>query len=302
MKHYSLRRVADSKDLQLVVTDSRSSQTAVYQYPPEQQYPLDAPRYYFDLPNLFVDIAAAVSDQWGDSGDSTSPSGAVHLAAGGEAHVGAVTLHSLARQAQRAVADGSGNSRRFKDGRDLFSKIEAMANTALESDVTSITDVLKSNNWKKSQPMRFVRANPDAWFVTNVFIRSNQQKDAIDIYQGTQAVFDTLLAKEDLDEASRSTVESFKTGQQDDCDFIAYGEVAQLLDDSNMLVFLDDASLTAWIRDEAKAKNTLHPSTPANVHIGVVQQVVDEDDPLSELGAHPSMTVTHFANLVSPRH
>jgi hypothetical protein len=318
VKHFSLRRVADSKNLQLMVRDVRSGESAVYEYPPEQQYPLGSSRYYFDIPNIFVDIAVLLDER--DDVWTTSPTGALPISepsaasatssGRSSAHsiVGVLSLRSLAREAQRAAADGSGNSLRFKDGRDLFAKLEdisqGVASKVVEESADgsdAITDVLKSNNWKKNQPMRFARANPQAWFVTNVFARSNQQKNPIDIYAGTQAVFEAVRAGDAADSALIERINAFEAGQKDNCDLISYGEVAGLVDDSNMLVFLSADALAKWIRGEAKAKNVLHPSTPAHVYIASEQQVSDSDDPMFELSAGKPVTVTHVANILAPK-
>lgn len=269
-------------------------------YPPREQYPLGTPRYVNDRPNLFLDVVDILDGNPPAIDDENAP-----IPQGST-----VSLRFLAARAARASADGSGNMDRFNDGRNLWGKIvEHAARTVRTPDAPPITDVRRTHNWKKSQPMRDVCADPDAWFVSGFYARSNARKDAFHAWRGLDQVFDAVSQRvaagavgEGADEGARSTLESIermRIARDGNADYPTYGQIAELVGDSNMLVFHNDASLADWIRGQIKDGEDMYQDTPVDI-IVAPDPGVDEDSP-SYLEPHSIMPASHLANVLSPR-
>lgn len=288
MPKLQLTVLAHTRDIALSVIAVDGSARLSHIYPALEQYPLANDRYINDRPNLFVDVLDVLdgNEPRNDAGDTVTPRGS------------AVSLRTLAQRAQRAAADGSGNARRFKDARDLWAKLGEYVDGAVrQPEAEPIVDVRKNRNWKKNQPMKEVRADPDAWFVTEVFSRSNPRKDAVRVYRGLDAVFDTLLI--DLDDIAGAAVSSMRGAIVDNLDYPTYQQIANALNDSNMLVFHRDADLAAWIREQAKGQDFLYPDTPAHVFSTPTPEL-DEEDPEYRAAAS-TMTASHLANVIAPK-
>lgn len=210
-----------------------------------------------------------------------------------------VHLRSLCTHAARRAADGSGNARRFKDARTLWDKIEKHVLARIVTpEAQPITDVRRSHNWKKNQPYKDIPANPDAWFVTEVYSRSNPRKDAVKAYRGINAVFEALLRAEGTGDVS-SSAGQIREAIAENLDYPYYGEIAALLGDSNMLVFHNDQSLAQWLRSEAGQHDAVFPDTPVEVYT-VPDKSLDKDDP-RYLPAQLLSAAGHFANIIAPR-
>lgn len=212
-----------------------------------------------------------------------------------------VHLRSLCAHAARRAADGSGNARRFKDARALWDKIEKhVLEHIVTPEAQPITDVRRSHNWKKNQPYKGVPANPDAWFVTEVYSRSNPRKDVFKAYRGINAVFDALLHAEGTGEGNiPSSIGQIREAIAENLDYPYYGEIAALLRDSNMLVFHNAESLAQWLRSEAGQHDAVFPDTPVEVYT-VPDNTLDKDDP-RYLSAQLRSAAGHFANIIAPK-
>jgi hypothetical protein len=165
-----------------------------------------------------------------------------------------------------------------------------------------ITDVRKSKNWRKNQPEAQVRADPQAYYVTNVFSRSNQQKNPIDVYCGLTSVFDALL--EGLDDLAAADLLEMKMGIADNLNFPSYQQVSKSLDDSNMLVFHNDESLAAWIREEAKKKEYVYSGTPAVLHLPKSASTLPgdaADRTALDASDGDTLTASNLANRIVPK-
>ncbi|MCI1983399.1 MAG: hypothetical protein LKJ47_01305 [Bifidobacteriaceae bacterium] len=299
MKNFKFTKPRGSHDIALVVEDAASGVRTSRLYDPQELYPLQSDRYYTDLPNLFVDVLDVV-----DGGSVREDSLEVGSAQASKAErAPSITLRTLTRRAQRSAADGSGNAQRFSDAKNLWNKMEShILSGVVTPDAQPITDVRKSKNWRKNQPMAQVRVNPQAYFVTNVFSRSNQQKDPLDVYCGLSAVFDALL--EGLDDLAAADLLEMRTGIKDNLNFPAYAQISKALDDSNMLVFHNDESFAAWIREETKKKEYVYSGTPAVMHLPKAKPSIPGDDgPRADLDVEDGakITVSNLANRIAPK-
>lgn len=262
-------------------------------YSAEEQYPLAASRYAVNLANIFIDVCDAIDHDYADCGIGLE---AEETAANNPS----ISLHTLTLRARRAVTNGSGQvDARFHDAQSLWEKLCAhVVRHAVQVEAEPILDVRKSHNWRKNQPMAEVIADPQAWYVTDMFNRSNIKKDAIHIYHGLGAVLDHIATDES--EAWR------KAATQDLC-LPQYRSVSELLDDSNMLVFHNNESLRAWLSEQSAAKSgqaVLDPNTPVILHrattsVGAHAIVGDrhegEPEALAELKDGDSAGAANFA-------
>lgn len=269
----------------------------IHVYPPQEQYPLANGRYINDAPDLFLDILDILDGNADDyCAADTADAGSLPGIPGSAVH-----LRSLCSHAARRAADGSGNARRFKDARALWDKIEKhVLEHIVTPEAQPITDVRRSHNWKKNQPYKGVPANPDAWFVTEVYSRSNPRKDVFKAYRGINAVFDALLHAEDTGEGNiPSSIGQIREAIAENLDYPYYGEIAALLGDSNMLVFHNAESLAQWLRSEAGQHDAVFPDTPVEVYT-VPDNTLDKDDP-RYLPAQLRSAAGHFANIIAPK-
>ena len=269
----------------------------IHVYPPQEQYPLANGRYINDAPDLFLDIVDILDGNADDyCAADTADAGSLPGIPGSVVH-----LRSLCAHAARRAADGSGNARRFKDARALWDKIEKhVLEHIVTPEAQPITDVRRSHNWKKNQPYKGFPANPDAWFVTEVYSRSNPRKDVFKAYRGINAVFDALLHAEGTGEGNiPSSIGQIREAIAENLDYPYYGEIAALLRDSNMLVFHNAESLAQWLRSEAGQHDAVFPDTPVEVYT-VPDNTLDKDDP-RYLSAQLRSAAGHFANIIAPK-
>ena len=267
----------------------------IHVYPPQEQYPLATSRYINDAPDLFLDIVDILDGNADDCcAVNTADAGSLPGIPGSVVH-----LRSLCAHAARRAADGSGNARRFKDARTLWDKIEKhVLEHIVTPEAQPITDVRRSHNWKKNQPYKDIPANPDTWFVTEVYSRSNPRKDVFRAYRGINAVFEALLRAEGTGDVS-SSVGQIRGAIAENLDYPYYGEIAALLGDSNMLVFHNDQSLAQWLRSEAGQHDAVFPDTPVEVYT-VPDNSIEKDDP-RYLPAQMRSSAGHFANIIAPK-
>ncbi len=286
--------LSDGGDVALLVPGDDAVMRVAHVYPPLEQYPLGTDRYVKDRPNLFLDVLD-ITD--GNEPRDDADSEAQALAEAGNS----VSLRSLAQRAARASADGSGNARRFKDGRDLWGKITAHALAAVNAaGEEPILDVRRSHNWKKNQPLRDHGADPEAWFVSRFYSRSNSRKDAFFAARGMDQVFTALTGGGiSVDAQVVEDVERTRIARDGNADYPTYAQMARLLDDSNMLVFHDDASFAQWLREQAKAQDVMYPDTPVDVWTEP-DPSADPDDS-SYLAPHSQLPAAHLANVLAPR-
>lgn len=341
MTHY-LSRVPSSpsqgsKPISLYVYDSTvgsdSPAALLHTYPPQEQYPLGADRFLKDRPNVFLDVAdllegnrltvedfADFPQDWqdsADSGDSRESQDSQKASLSGEMTV--VHLSALCQYASRRSADGSGNARRFKDARDLWTRLRKLVlDRIVTPQATPIVKVRKASNWKKNQAFKDVTCDPRAWYVSRVFGRSNSRKDAFVAYRGWEALARDLGGSSTIPAAPvlaaggpsaktmggdaptvSSALSSAVTAAKENLDYPTFGEIAAFLDDSNMVVFHDDASFAALIRDNAGKGKEIFPDTPVEVHT-VPDPQMDPDDP-AFLPESSTMGANHFANVIAPR-
>uniref|UniRef100_UPI00374FC5B9 hypothetical protein n=1 Tax=uncultured Scardovia sp. TaxID=655654 RepID=UPI00374FC5B9 len=254
-------------------------------------------RYINDAPDLFLDIIDILDGNADDyRAADTADGGSLPGTPGPAVH-----LRSLCSHAARRAADGSGNARRFKDARALWDKIEKhVLEHIVTPEAQPITDVRRSHNWKKNQTYKNTPANPDAWFVTEVYSRSNPRKDVFKAYRGINAVFDALLHAEGTGEGNiPSSIGQIREAIAENLDYPYYGEIAALLGDSNMLVFHNAESLAQWLRSEAGQHDAVFPDTPVEVYT-VPDNTLDKDDP-RYLPAQLRSAAGHFANIIAPK-
>lgn len=290
MTRYELRTVSGSRDIALLLNDDSGTLRLAHVYAEREQYPLGTDRYYRNLPNLFVDILDLLDGNVPEVEDDALPD---DVADGNP-----ISLKTLTQRAAHAAADGSGNARRFKDARGLWNTIGKHVSSRIKRpEDDPIVDVRRAKNWKKNQPMRSVPADPGAWFLTGVYSRSNQRKNPVTIYRGLAALYVTMLGE--LDETAAPKVTHSRDAISVNLDYPTYAEIADMLDDSNMLVFHNDQSLADWIREQAKAQDILYPETPIQVHV-MPDHSIEEDDP-RYLPADSTMDVAHLANVLAPR-
>lgn len=304
MPHYELKMVRShdhGEDIALYRKDAGlrgiDALKLIHVYPPQEQYPLANGRYINDAPDLFLDIVDILDGNADDyCAADTADAGSLPGIPGSVVH-----LRSLCAHAARRAADGSGNARRFKDARALWDKIEKhVLEHIVTSEAQPITDVRRSHNWKKNQPYKGVPANPDAWFVTEVYSRSNPRKDVFKAYRGINAVFDALLHAEGTGEGNiPSSIGQIREAIAENLDYPYYGEIAALLRDSNMLVFHNAESLAQWLRSEAGQHDAVFPDTPVEVYT-VPDNTLDKDDP-RYLSAQLRSAAGHFANIIAPK-
>ncbi len=341
MTHYLLRVPSSpsqgSKPISLYVYDSTvgsdSPAALLHTYPPQEQYPLGADRFLKDRPNVFLDVAdllegnrltvedfADFPQDWqdsADSGDSRESQDSQKASLSGEMTV--VHLSALCQYASRRSADGSGNARRFKDARDLWTRLRKLVlDRIVTPQATPIVKVRKASNWKKNQAFKDVTCDPRAWYVSRVFGRSNSRKDAFVAYRGWEALARDLGGSSTMPAAPvlaaggpsaktmggdaptvSSALSSAVTAAKENLDYPTFGEIAAFLDDSNMVVFHDDASFAALIRDNAGKGKEIFPDTPVEVHT-VPDPQMDPDDP-AFLPESSTMGANHFANVIAPR-
>lgn len=341
MTHYFLRVPSSpsqgSKPISLYVYDSTvgsdSPAALLHTYPPQEQYPLGADRFLKDRPNVFLDVAdllegnrltvedfADFPQDWqdsADSGDSRESQDSQKASLSGEMTV--VHLSALCQYASRRSADGSGNARRFKDARDLWTRLRKLVlDRIVTPQATPIVKVRKASNWKKNQAFKDVTCDPRAWYVSRVFGRSNSRKDAFVAYRGWEALARDLGGSSTMPAAPvlaaggpsaktmggdaptvSSALSSAVTAAKENLDYPTFGEIAAFLDDSNMVVFHDDASFAALIRDNAGKGKEIFPDTPVEVHT-VPDPQMDPDDP-AFLPESSTMGANHFANVIAPR-
>ena len=302
MPHYELKMVRShdhGEDIALYRKDAGlrgiDALKLIHVYPPQEQYPLANGRYINDAPDLFLDIVDILDGNADDyCAADTADAGSLPGIPGSVVH-----LRSLCAHAARRAADGSGNARRFKDARALWDKIEKhVLEHIVTPEAQPITDVRRSHNWKKNQPYKGVPANPDAWFVTEVYSRSNPRKDAVKAYRGINAVFEALLRAEGTGDVSLSAGQ-IREAIAENLDYPYYGEIAALLRDSNMLVFHNAESLAQWLRSEAGQHDAVFPDTPVEVYT-VPDNTLDKDDP-RYLSAQLRSAAGHFANIIAPK-
>lgn len=341
MTHYLLRVPSSpsqgSKPISLYVYDSTvgsdSPAALLHTYPPQEQYPLGADRFLKDRPNVFLDVAdllegnrltvedfADFPQDWqdsADSGDSRESQDSQKASLSGEMTV--VHLSALCQYASRRSADGSGNARRFKDARDLWTRLRKLVlDRIVTPQATPIVKVRKASNWKKNQAFKDVTCDPRAWYVSRVFGRSNSRKDAFVAYRGWEALARDLGGSSTMPAAPvlaaggpsaktmggdaptvSSALSSAVTAAKENLDYPTFGEIAAFLDDSNMVVFHDDASFAALIRNNAGKGKEIFPDTPVEVHT-VPDPQMDPDDP-AFLPESSTMGANHFANVIAPR-
>ena len=341
MTHYLLRVPSSpsqgSKPISLYVYDSTvgsdSPAALLHTYPPQEQYPLGADRFLKDRPNVFLDVAdllegnrltvedfADFPQDWqdsADSGGSRESQDSQKASLSGEMTV--VHLSALCQYASRRSADGSGNARRFKDARDLWTRLRKLVlDRIVTPQAAPIVKVRKASNWKKSQAFKDVTCDPRAWYVSRVFGRSNSRKDAFVAYRGWEALARDLGGSSTMPAAPvlaaggpsaktmggdaptvSSALLSAVTAAKENLDYPTFGEIAAFLDDSNMVVFHDDASFAALIRDNAGKGKEIFPDTPVEVHT-VPDSQMDPDDP-AFLPESSTMGANHFANVIAPR-
>lgn len=326
-----------SKPISLYVYDSTvgsdSPAALLHTYPPQEQYPLGADRFLKDRPNVFLDVAdllegnrltvedfADFPQDWqdsADSGDSRESQDSQKASLSGEMTV--VHLSALCQYASRRSADGSGNARRFKDARDLWTRLRKLVlDRIVTPQATPIVKVRKASNWRKNQAFKDVTCDPRAWYVSRVFGRSNSRKDAFVAYRGWEALARDLGGSSTMPAAPvlaaggpsaktmggdaptvSSALSSAVTAAKENLDYPTFGEIAAFLDDSNMVVFHDDASFAALIRDNAGKGKEIFPDTPVEVHT-VPDPQMDPDDP-AFLPESSTMGANHFANVIAPR-
>lgn len=297
MKTFRFAKPRSGSDVAFIVEDPATHSVSGKVYSSDELYPLSSDRYYTNLPNLFIDVLDLIDgNEPAFTGEQVDPK---------TGRAPTITLHSLARRAQRAAADGSGKAQRFQDAKNLWNVMEThVLKTVVTPEAAPIVDVRKAQNWRKNQPFAATPANPQAWYVTDVFSRSNPLKNPIEVYRGLGAIFDALM--EELDDLAAADLTAMKSGITDNLCFPAYSRVAEVLNDSNMLVFHNDVSFASWIRESAAAQENLDSSTPALIHTASPQTKIPGDLPASErvdLGSdNPvKLTVSNLANRLSPR-
>ncbi|MFC0265062.1 hypothetical protein [Alloscardovia macacae] len=315
MTHFELRipvqeastRPDKARDIQLWISRvPAGKRTPVWElshtYTAHEQYPLGADRFATNRRNLFLDVLSLL-DAGARVEDASDAVRVSEIPEPGEEHTDeqaqdytVATLKTLAQRAARVAADGSGNARRFKDARALWQKLSAHVDAALKAGLTEpVTNVRKTHNWKKNQPFKDVSAHPDAWYVLNVYARSNPKKDAFLAVRTLGELWAYVAERDAQDAATLSRVEQQRAAAEANLDYPTFGELAQLTGDANMLVFPDDASLVSWIRETAGSADELARETPVEAH--VPPSVLDEDDP-AYMPRVSTGTALHLANVL----
>ncbi|WP_018143217.1 hypothetical protein [Alloscardovia criceti] len=305
MTHFQLR-VPDTNpkniELWLSVVPA-GKRAAVWQrfhvYEPVEQYPLGTDRFVTNRRNLFVDILHLIEEnaRINEERDAEAFALASDGAADEDVKHSFASVRTLAQRAARAAADGSGNARRFKDARNLWTKITEHAHQSLEQSLTEpITKVHKTHNWKKNQPFKDVTVNPEAWFVLNVYSRSNPRKDPFVAARSLTALWDYMAQTAHGNDKVVSALDAQQTAAHANCDYPTYGEVAALVKDSNMLVFPDDQSFIEWVRQSAGNTDEVARDTLVDAYV-VANPDIDVDDP-AYMPSHSQGTVLHLANVV----
>lgn len=322
MRNFRLTISRDGSRVALITHDvDRPSDEAISVYDTDQLYPLSADRYHRDMPNVFIDVLDTV-DGFGPAATHTGKEKAA-------LSYPDITVRTLARRAARAVTDGSGKvDDRFNDARTLWQRLQqhALAGVVRMAD-EPIIDVRRGHNWRKNQPLASVRADPQAWYVTRAFSRSNKGKDELHAFRGLTAVLDVVCAQEDKAQAGTQTQARAQAGAHDEVDrgahalsvrksvlgdlnYPTYRQVASLVADSNMLVFHNDADFAQWIRHESGHKEgCVESGTPIVIHLRSSRgaQIVPGDvhtnstadfDGISSGSAIP---ISAFANRLAPR-
>lgn len=316
--------------------------TCVRVYGSRDQYPLTPDRYVKNRPNLFLDIVDLLDGNSIETDVGQSSAGIVYpVAEGGEQTQGSdgqvsdsqyapdsnntvrargdftrtITVKALCQKAAHSAADGSGNARRFKDARGLWQRVnEQTLARARKVDDEPIIDVRKTHNWKRNQPYKTHSANPVAWYVSQVYSRSNIQKNPIQIYVGLPGIFAATSSPEangDQADLAHAVREQWDNNAL----MPTYQQIAEILADSNMLVFHNTQSLITWIREQMRAQEVVVAPTPCVLHIDTefpqswiagdsqhesalqTLNVAKQDDE-TELLDGQTMTVGHCANVL----
>lgn len=299
MKSFRFTASRSGSDISLVMTDLQTEEITVQTYHDYEMYPLYSDRYYSNESNLFVDVLD-LADGYGPHGISVTEDPNALKAS----HASSITLRTLARRAQRLSSDGSGEIVRYNDARQLWDKMKQHIVTSVVCrDADPIIDVRKSHNWNKNQPYATQLINPQAWYVTQVFNRTNQLKDPLYAYRGITAVFGSF------DDAV-----TLRKNIVNDLSFPSYRQIARLMNDSNMLVFHNDHSFAEWIRAQVKddKMGVISSGTPIEVHFktgyGTASLVPGDeietgyDATRLDLTSGTQVTVTNLANRMCPRH
>lgn len=316
--------------------------TCVRVYGSRDQYPLTPDRYVKNRPNLFLDIVDLLDGNSIETDVGQSSAGIVYpVAEGGEQTQGSdgqvsdsqyapdsnntvrargdftrtITVKALCQKAAHSAADGSGNARRFKDARGLWQRVnEHTLARARKVDDEPIIDVRKTHNWKRNQPYKTHSANPVAWYVSQVYSRSNIQKNPIQIYVGLPGIFAATSSPEangDQADLAHAVREQWDNNAL----MPTYQQIAEIVADSNMLVFHNTQSLITWIREQMRAQEVVAAPTPCVLHIDTefpqswiagdsqhesalqTLNVAKQDDE-TELLDGQTMTVGHCANVL----
>lgn len=171
VKTFRLTASRSAGTVALVMTDLRSDQTTVRIYREDELYPVSK-THYADGANLFVDVLDLM-DGYGPAGEPVGAAKETRKAA----KASSTTLRTLTRRAQRLASDGTGAGIRFQDARDLWNKLSRHALTSVvRPDDGPIIDVRESRNWNRSQPNALVSADPQAWYVIDVFDAPTSRK------------------------------------------------------------------------------------------------------------------------------
>ncbi|WP_418968988.1 hypothetical protein [Alloscardovia omnicolens] len=305
--HFQLRMPQGTKDIELwlsVVPAGKRNPTwcLFHTYSAHEQYPLGHDRLINNRRNLFVDIAQLIEQN--AQIDNPSQDFTLELSEGAEqskeSDYSVVSLKSLAQRAARVAADGSGNARRFKDARSLWDKLSNHTENILAQSLDApITKVRKSHNWKKNQPYKDVTVYPQAWFVFNVYSRSNPRKDAFVAVHSVEKIWEYIAENFSDDEKKLALVEQQRSSALLNCDYPTYAEIAALIADSNMLVFPTDASFVQWIREVAGQTDEVARETPVDTYYDAPENV-DEDSP-DYIPQHFTGTVLHLANVLEKK-
>lgn len=316
--------------------------TCVRVYGSRDQYPLTPDRYVKNRPNLFLDIVDLLDGNSIETDVGQSSAGIVYpVAEGDEQTQGSdgqvsdsqhapdsnntvrargdftrtITVKALCQKAAHSAADGSGNARRFKDARGLWQRVnEHTLARARKVDDEPIIDVRKTHNWKRNQPYKTHSANPVAWYVSQVYSRSNIQKNPIQIYAGLPGIFAATSSPEDHNEQAE-IARSLREQWDNNALMPTYQQIAEIVADSNMLVFHNTQSFITWIREQMRAQEVVVAPTPCVLHIDTefpqswiagdsqhesalqTLNVAKQDDE-TELHDGQTMTVGHCANVL----
>lgn len=302
--HFELRVPAGTKNIELwlstVPVGKRNPTWQLFHsYTQQEQYPLGTDRLVNNRRNLFIDVMTLVEEN-ASADNAHKEVGVTGTTSEENADYSVTSVKNLAQRAARVAADGSGNARRFKDARALWSVLSERTEKLLGQSLTdSITNVRKSHNWKKNQAYKNVTVHPQAWFVFNVYSRSNPRKDPFTAIHGVRALWDFMRETHADDEAIIALVEQQENAATANCDYPSYGDIAALMGDSNMLVFPDDEHFVQWIRQVAGTTDEVARETLVEAFI-TPQDNLDEDDE-GYIPAHSTGTALHLANVLDKR-